>query len=74
MRGFRRPGELPEGCPYPRWMRLRDEWLLAGRIWKARHREPAHEREVIARQGSHLAVHVLRSKQAVQEFLDAVDG
>jgi adenylate kinase family enzyme len=26
LRGFRMPGELPEGCDYPAWLRLRDEW------------------------------------------------
>src|SRR4029078_10154285 len=31
-RGFRMPGEMPEGCTYTRWERLRDEWRLAGRV------------------------------------------
>jgi hypothetical protein len=26
------PGELPEGCDYSAWARLRDEWRLAARI------------------------------------------
>src|ERR1700716_633836 len=32
LRGFRIPGELPEGCSYSAWLRLRDEWGLAVRI------------------------------------------
>ncbi len=71
-RGFRMPGELPEGCDYSTWARLRDEWRLAGRIWRKRHVEPAHEREVILEHGQNLAVHVLRSKRAVSDFLDGV--
>ena len=31
LRGFRMPGELPEGCDYSDRRRLRDEWLLAVR-------------------------------------------
>ncbi|MBF4163697.1 P-loop NTPase family protein [Nocardioides acrostichi] len=29
VRGFRMPGELPAGCDYSSWRRLRDEWRLA---------------------------------------------
>ena len=36
LRGFRMPGELPEGCDYSAWLRLRDEWRLAVRIWRKR--------------------------------------
>ena len=74
VRGFRRPGELPDGCDYPRWMRLRDEWHLAGRIWRKRHVEPA------ARTRGDLAAQITggrctcsRSKQAVADFIDRVD-
>jgi adenylate kinase family enzyme len=72
LRGLRMPGELPAGCTYTRWERLRDEWRLAARIVGDARSEPALEREVIAQHGSHLAVHVLRSKRDVQAFLDAV--
>ena len=71
-RGFRMPGELPGGCDYSAWARLRDEWRLAGRIWRKRHVEPAREREVILEHGQNLAVHVLRSKRAVSDFLHGV--
>ena len=70
LRGFRMPGELPEGCDYSAWQRLRDEWQLAGRVWRKRRSEPEREREIIAQHGHHAAVHVLRSKREVAEFLD----
>ena len=73
LRGFRMPGELPAGCDYSRCLRLRDEWLLAARVWRKRRSEPQRERELIARYGQNVAVHVLRSKQAVTEFLARVD-
>ena len=71
-RGFRMPGELPPGCDYSAWARWRDEWRLAGRIWRKRHSEPAREREVTAQHGQHVVVHVLRSTTEVDAFLDAV--
>ncbi|MGI8938777.1 MAG: hypothetical protein ACR2JF_11310 [Iamia sp.] len=74
LRGFRMPDELPEGCDYSAWMRLRDEWRLAVRIWRKRRSEPEREREIISRQGRHLAVRVLRSKRAVSDFLDGLDA
>ena len=72
-RGFRMPGELPAGCHYSRWARWWDEWRLAGRIWQKRHTEPAHERQVVARYGQRVAVHVLRSAHAVTDFLDRLE-
>lgn len=74
LRGFRMPDEMPEGCDYSAWMRLRDEWRLAFRIWRRRRSEPEREHEIISRQGQHLAVRVLRSKQAVSDFLDGLDA
>ena len=70
LRGFRMPGELPEGCSYSRWSRLRDEWRLAVRIWRENRSQPELEREIISQHGQHVALHVLSSKQAVREFLD----
>ena len=66
--------ELPEGCDYSAWLRLRDEWRLAVRIWRKRRSEPEREHEIISQHGQHVALHVLRSKRAVQEFLDALDA
>ena len=71
-RGFEMPGELPEGCPYSRFHRWRDEWQLAGRIWLHRNAEPQRERETIAQHQSGLAVHVLRSEAEVSDFLEAI--
>jgi adenylate kinase family enzyme len=71
-RGFRIPDELPEGCTYSRWQRMRDEWGVAVRIWRKRRSEPEHEREIISRHGQHVAVHVLRSQRAIREFLDGL--
>jgi adenylate kinase family enzyme len=73
-RGFRMPSELPEGCDYTFWLRLRDEWRLAARIWRKRHAEPAREREIISQHGHHVACHVLRSKQAAASFLDRLEA
>jgi uncharacterized protein YeaC (DUF1315 family) len=70
LRGFRMPGELPKGSTYTRWQRLRDESRLAVLIWCNRHSEPESERRTVAEHGQHLAVHVLKSKRAVNEFLD----
>ena len=70
LRGFHMPDQLPEGSTYTRWQRLRDEWQLAFRIWRARHSEPHHEREIIAQHGQHATHHVLRSKREVRQFLD----
>ena len=69
LRGFRKPGELPEGCDYSAWQRLRDEWRLAIRIWRNRRTEPEREREIISQHRKQVAVDVLRSKRAVREFL-----
>lgn len=67
------PGELPEGCEYSAWQRLRDEWRLALRIWRKDRSQPAREHAIIAQHGSHVALHVLRSMREVNEFLDSVD-
>ena len=72
LRGFRMPGELPPGCDYTRWERWRDEWQLAFHVWRAHRSEPAHERETIAQHAAGVAVHVLRSRRAVIDFLHGV--
>jgi adenylate kinase family enzyme len=74
LRGLRMPGELPEGCDYSAWMRWRDEWRLAVRIWRKRRSEPDREHEIISQQGQHLAVRVLTSKRAVSDFLEGLDA
>jgi adenylate kinase family enzyme len=74
LRGFRMPDELPEGCDYSSWQRLRDEWRLIPRIWRNRSFEPERELEIIAQHGQHVALHVLGCKRAVREFLDGADA
>jgi adenylate kinase family enzyme len=74
LRGFRQPDELPEGCDYSAWQRLRDEWRLAILIWRNRRTEPEREREIILQHRKQVAVHVLSSKRAVMEFLDGLNG
>ena len=74
LRGFRMPDELPEGSDYSAWQRLRDEWRLAVIIWRKRRSDPEREHEIISQHGQHAALHVLRSKQAVKEFLDSLDA
>jgi len=68
------PSELPEGCDYSAWLRLRDEWRLAVLIWRNRRSEPEREHEIISQHGQHAALHVLRSKRAVRKFLDGLDA
>jgi adenylate kinase family enzyme len=73
VRGFRMPGELPEGCTYTRWQRLRDEWRLAARIWRENRSQPEREHEIISQHGQHTALHVLSSKREVRDFLNGLD-
>src|SRR5690242_7135339 len=74
LRGFQMPAELPEGCDYSHWQRLRDEWRLAFRIYRNRRSEPGRVREIISRHGQHVSLHVLGSKVAVSEFLADLDA
>lgn len=73
LRGFRMPDELPQGCNYTAWQRLRDEWRLAVRIWRKRRSDTEREKEVISRRPQ-VALHVLRSVRAVTEFLDGLNA
>jgi adenylate kinase family enzyme len=73
-RGFRMPDELPQGCDYSAWLRLRDEWQLAVCIGRKGRSEPEREREIISKHRQHVALHVLSSKRAVREFLDRLDA
>ncbi len=72
-RGFKMPGELPEGCTYTRWQRLRDEWKLAFRVWRENQAQPDLERRIIAEHRQHVALLVFRSKHEVNVFLDRVE-
>jgi len=73
VRGVRkRPADcqLPAGCDESAWRRLRAEWRVAGRTWRERRSQPEREHEIISQHGQGAALHVLRSKRAVAEFLD----
>jgi adenylate kinase family enzyme len=73
LRGLRKPaGEMPEGCDDSAWRRLRDEWRIAGRIWRKRRSEPEREHEIISQHGRHAALHVLASKREAGDLLDGL--
>ena len=62
--------ELPYGCDQSRFRQVRDEWWLVWRIWRVHRSERETELKIISRHGTHVAIHVLRSKRAVRQFLD----
>ena len=66
--------ELPNGCDYSAWRRLRDEWWLVWRIWRVRRSERERELGILSQHGKHVPLHVLRSRRAVRGFLDGFDG
>jgi adenylate kinase family enzyme len=63
--------ELPSGCDQSRFRQLRDEWWLVWRIWRVRRSDRERELKIISRHGTHVAIHVLRSRRAIRKFLDA---
>ena len=74
VRGIRpRPAnfELPDGCDESRLRRFRDEWFLAWRILRFRLSAREAELSLLSQHGKHAAIHMLRTKRAVREFLDA---
>jgi adenylate kinase family enzyme len=74
-RGLRKPeGEMPKGCQDSVRRRLRDEWGIVGRVWRDRRSEPERARAIVSQHGSHTALHVLRSKQEMKEFLNGLSG
>jgi len=62
--------ELPDGCDQSRFRQVRDEWWLVWRIWRVHRAERERELKIISRHGTQVAIHVLRSKLAVRQFLD----
>jgi adenylate kinase family enzyme len=70
MRGLRKPvGDMPEGCEDSLRRRLFDEWRLVGVVWRVRHSEPEGDRAIVSEHGQHVALHVLGSKQAAEDFI-----
>ena len=64
--------QLPQGCDEPALRRLRDEWLLAWRIWRVHRSERDRELEILSRHTNHVALYLLRSKGATRGFLGAI--
>jgi adenylate kinase family enzyme len=65
--------ELPDGCDESVWRRLRDEWSLAGRIWRDRGNERERDLRAVSKHGEHVALHVLGSRRAARGFLAHVE-
>jgi adenylate kinase family enzyme len=73
LRGLRKPvGELPEGCDDSATRRLRDEWRLIGIVWRHRRSETEQARAMLSQHGRHVALRVIGSKRAAQEFLSTL--
>ena len=64
--------QLPNGCDESALRRLRDEWLLAWRIWRVHQSERDLELGILSRHANHVALYLLRSKGASRGFLGAV--
>jgi adenylate kinase family enzyme len=74
VRGVRRRPvdfQLPGGCDESAFRRLRDEWSLAGRIWRVRRSDRERELRIVAQHGKYVALYILRSKRAARDFLSA---
>lgn len=72
VRGIRkRPAafELPNGCDEPALRRLREEWLLAGRICRVHRSERERELGILSQHRSDVALYVLRSHSAASDLL-----
>jgi adenylate kinase family enzyme len=64
--------QLPNGCDEPALRRLRDEWLLAWRIWRVHRSERELELGILSSHANHVALYLLRSKGATRGFLSAL--
>lgn len=75
VRGLRSPpgAIMPDGCEDSAWRRLRDEWGIVWRVWRRRHSDRERELTIASRYGQHVALHVLRSKRSIREFLEGLD-
>ena len=73
VRGLRKPvDEMPEGCDDSATRRLQDEWRLIWVVWRHRRSEAEQARAMISRHGGRVALRVIRSKRAAQEFLSTL--
>jgi len=64
--------QLPHGCDEPALRRLRDEWLLAWRIWRIHRSERERELEILSRHANHVTLYLLRSNGSTRRFLSAI--
>ncbi len=62
--------QLPDGCGESAYRRLREEWSLVWRIWRAHRSERELELRTLSRHDD-VALYVLRSKRAARDFLSA---
>ena len=73
-RGLRRPPEiqLPAGCEESLSQRLRDEWGIVWHNWRDRDLVRAEYDALAAHCRTIMQVHILSSKQAMADLLDAL--
>jgi adenylate kinase family enzyme len=73
IRGIRRPAgtQMPDGCEDSTWRRLRDEWWLMWRVWRVRKSDREVELAIIAAHPHQVPLHIVRSKRAARELLNA---
>ena len=73
-----RPDKPAANTPAPAWLPNRPRGyqhaISQHSEWRKRRSEPEREHEIISQHGQHVALHVLRSKRAVREFLDGLDA
>ncbi|CAA9542630.1 MAG: DNA topology modulation protein [uncultured Thermomicrobiales bacterium] len=74
VRGIRRPtgSVMPEGCDDSTWQRVSDEWGIVWKVWRRRRSDRERELRIVSQCGQHAALHMLRSKASIREFLEAV--
>ncbi len=74
VRGIRRPpgAVMPDGCEDSVRQRLRDEWGIVWKVWRRRHSDREQELTIVSQYGRHVALHMLRSKESIREFLEGL--
>jgi hypothetical protein len=63
--------QLPKGCDESSLRRLREEWLLVGRICRVRRSERERELGIVSRHGDQVALWMVRSKHAADDLTSA---
>jgi hypothetical protein len=65
---------MPEGCDDSAIRRLGDEWRIVWSVVRHRRSEPEETRALISQHAPDAALHVLRSKRGVEDFLEGLSG